>query len=42
MDCQKTNSVINSFSLKTLLKWKVKMNREKDKKDIELIKNIII
>ena len=29
------------FSLKTLLKWKVKMNREKDKKDIELIKKIL-
>jgi len=28
------------FSLKTLLKWKKTMNREKDKPDIELISNI--
>tara|TARA_B100001093_G_C26841589_1_gene1020809 strand:- start:1072 stop:1593 length:522 start_codon:yes stop_codon:yes gene_type:complete len=29
------------FSVETLLKWKKKMNREKDKKDIELIKKIL-
>jgi len=29
------------FSLKTLLKWKKKMNRDKDKKDIIIIKTII-
>lgn len=29
------------FSLQTLLKWKVIMGREKDKSDVELIKNIL-
>lgn len=29
------------FNLNTLLKWKLRMNREKDKPDIELIKNIL-
>jgi hypothetical protein len=40
-DFEKNDDGHQFFNLKTLLKWKLTMNREKDKIDIELINNIL-
>jgi hypothetical protein len=40
-DFEKNEDGHQFFNLKTLLKWKLTMNREKDKIDIELINNIL-
>jgi hypothetical protein len=40
-DFEKNEDGHQFFNLQTLLKWKLTMNREKDKIDIELINNIL-